>query len=138
MSIPVWVLLGFVGWTIIVLLTTIGVYRWRLILTRKANLYDFPGDEPHGKEWYRRAVRAHANCLENLPLYTAIVVAITVAHIQSVTLDILAIVVLSGRILQTLTHVIFPPSNLSIAIRFTFFMIQLIAMIWMGLYVVLY
>lgn len=135
MSIPVWVLLGFSGWTLLILLGTIGVYRWSHILTRRANLVDFPGDVPHGKEWYRRAMRAHANCIENLPIYTAIVVAITVTHIQSSILNILALTILITRILQSLTHIIFTPSNLTIGFRFCFFLAQIISMIWMGLYI---
>lgn len=137
MTIPVWVLLGFAGWTILLLLSTIAVYRWHLIFTSRANLYDFPGDVPHGKEWYRRAVRAHANCIENLPIYTAIVVAIIVTQMQSQMLDILAIIILIARICQSLTHIIFAPSNVAVAIRFSFFSIQLIAMLWMAIYVVI-
>lgn len=137
MTIPVWVLIGFALWTILILISTIGVYRWHLIFTRRANLYDFPGDAPHGTEWYRRAVRAHANCIENLPIYTAIVVAIIVTNVQSPTLDILAITILIARICQSLTHIIFTPTNAGIAIRFSFFSIQLIAMLWMALYVII-
>jgi hypothetical protein len=33
MTIPLWVLLGFAGWTLVVLSGTIGVYRWFSILT---------------------------------------------------------------------------------------------------------
>lgn len=135
MSIPVWVLLGFAGWTLLILVATIGVYRWRLVLKGKANLFDFPADIPHGTEWYRRAMRAHANCIENLPVYTAIVFTITVTNLQATILDVLAIVLLIARILQSLTHIIFTMNNCTIAIRFGFFTIQLISMIWMGLYV---
>jgi hypothetical protein len=28
-------------------------------------------DVPQGNEWYQRAMRAHMNCVENLPIYTA-------------------------------------------------------------------
>jgi hypothetical protein len=28
MPIPVWVLLGFAAWTLLILFTTVGVYRW--------------------------------------------------------------------------------------------------------------
>jgi len=33
MPIPVWVLLGFAAWTLFILFTTVGVYRWSRILT---------------------------------------------------------------------------------------------------------
>lgn len=134
MSIPLWVLLGFAGWTILILLSTIAIYRWRLILTGRANLYDFPADVPHGQDWYRRAMRAHANCLENLPIYTAIVVPIALYHIDSGVLNALAIIILIARIFQSLTHILFAFTNLTVGVRFVFFATQLVAMIWMGIY----
>jgi hypothetical protein len=36
MTIPVWVLLGFAAWTLLTLVTTVGVYRWARILTSRA------------------------------------------------------------------------------------------------------
>ena len=33
MPIPVWVLLGFAAWTLLILFTAVGVYRWSRILT---------------------------------------------------------------------------------------------------------
>jgi hypothetical protein len=48
MTIPVWVLLLFAGWTLATLLGTVGVYRWSGILTRHAALSDFRADEPYG------------------------------------------------------------------------------------------
>jgi len=76
MSIPVWVLLGFAGWTLVTLLGSDGVYRWSQILTKRATMSEWRADLPQGSEWYQRAMRAHANCVENLAVYAAIVVAI--------------------------------------------------------------
>jgi hypothetical protein len=56
MTIPLWVLLGFAGWTLTVLMCTVGVYRWSRILTGRAKLNEFPADLPHGDDWYRRAI----------------------------------------------------------------------------------
>jgi uncharacterized MAPEG superfamily protein len=134
-SIPVWVLLGFAAWTIFVLLGTIGWYRWSRILTGRAAIMDFQTDQPQGIDWYRRAIRAHANCLENLPIYTAVVVAIIATGTQSRALDQLAVVLLIARICQTVVHVAFPPTNIATSVRFTFFAAQLISMIWMGVIV---
>jgi MAPEG family len=77
MPITLWVLLGFAAWTLLLLFATVGVYRWTRILTGRATIAAWRVDEPQGSEWYRRAVRAHMNCVENLPIYTAIVVALT-------------------------------------------------------------
>ena len=38
MNIPILVLLAFAAWTLLTLTATIGVYRWRLILTGAASV----------------------------------------------------------------------------------------------------
>lgn len=135
MTIPLWVLLGFAGWTLAVLLGTIGIYRWSRILTGRAKLNEFPADIPHGDDWYRRAMRSHANCLENLPIYTAIVVVIVATGLRSSILDSLAILLLIARVMQTIIHIGFKQSIVVVGIRFFFFFIQLICMICMGIVV---
>ena len=135
MTIPVWVLLGFAGWTLLTLFVTIGWYRWSRILTGRAEIKDFRADEQQGSEWYRRAMRAHANCLENLPLYTALVVAIVASGARSATLDWLAILLLAARICQTTVHVAFVPTNFATTVRFIFFAVQVACMVGMGLLV---
>jgi uncharacterized MAPEG superfamily protein len=62
-------------------------------------------DEIQGTDWYRRALRAHANCLENLPIYTAVVIALLVTGASSRWLDVLAIVLLIARIAQSTLHI---------------------------------
>lgn len=132
MTIPLWVLLGFAGWTVAVLLSTVGVYRWSRILTGRAKLNEFPADMLHGDDWYRRAMRSHANCLENLPIYTAIVVVIVATDTRSPILDILATLLLFARIMQTIIHIGFKQSNMVVGFRFAFFFTQLICTIGMG------
>jgi uncharacterized MAPEG superfamily protein len=137
MSVPVWVLLGFAGWTLAALFGSVGVYRWSRILTRQANLTEFPADQPHGAEWYRRALRAHANSVENLPVYAAIVVAIEASGVASPVLDGLAVVLLVARIAQTVVHIAFQQTNAVIGVRFACFFTQAICMFAMGILVVL-
>ena len=76
MTVPVWMLLGFAAWTVILLSATVGVYRWCRILTGRVQIRDFRADQVEGEDWYRRAMRAHANCVENLPVFGAIVLAL--------------------------------------------------------------
>jgi len=133
MTVPVWVLLGFAFWTLITLLGSVGVYRWGRILTGRARLNEFPADVPHGSDWYRRAMRAHANCVENLPVYAAIVVAIIASGVQSKTLDVLAIILLVARVFQTITHIAFEPTNTMVGVRFAFYFTQLVCLFWMGI-----
>jgi uncharacterized MAPEG superfamily protein len=133
MTIPVLMLFAFAGWTVLTLLGSIGVYRWSLILTGRANLNEFPGDKPHGAGWYRRAMRAHANCVENLPVYAALVIVINVSSVAGSVLDSLAIGVLAARIPQTVVHIAFPETNLTVGVRFAFFFVQLLCFLGMGI-----
>jgi len=134
-SVPVWVLLGFAAWTLVTLFTTVGWYRWSRILTRRAQLSEFRADVVHGDDWYRRAMRAHANCVENLPVYGAVVVAMLATGVQGQSLDALAIILLAARICQTVTHIAFEPTNIVVGVRFAFFLTQAICMISMGIIV---
>jgi uncharacterized MAPEG superfamily protein len=132
MTIPLWVLLGFAAWTLLTLFTTVGIYRWTRILTGRVAVADWRADEPQGSEWYRRAVRAHMNCVENLPVYTALVVVLLAIHAETPVLDALAIIILVARILQTLIHLSLEQTNTVAAMRFACFFIQALCMIAMG------
>jgi uncharacterized MAPEG superfamily protein len=96
MTIPLLVLFGFAAWTILTLFGSIGVYRWSRILTGRASIAEWRADIPQGCDWYQRAMRAHMNCVENLPIYTAIVVALIALDFQSSTIDRLAIAMLAS------------------------------------------
>lgn len=137
MSIPVWAVLAFAMWTIALLIFTIGVQRWSLILTGRAELKSFRADEPHGSPFYRRAMRAHANCIENLPVFGSIVLAIEVSGAHSSTLDALAVSAMVARIGQTGAHLV-SGSNTAVGVRFAFLAVQLVAFFWMGALVALH
>jgi uncharacterized MAPEG superfamily protein len=132
MTIPILVLLGFSVWTILTLFGSIGVYRWSRILTGRASIAEWRADRPQGCDWYQRAMRAHMNCVENLPLYTAFVVAIIATGVQSQTIDRLAIAMLAARVCQTLTHIMLAPTNAATALRFAFFLAQPTCMVVIG------
>ena len=74
--VPVWMLVGFATWTVLLLLATVGVYRWSRILTGRMPIRSFRADQIEGADWYIRAMRAHANCVENLPVFGAIVLGV--------------------------------------------------------------
>lgn len=136
MNVPTTVLLAFAGWTVLTLLVGVGIVRWSHILTGRKKLTEFPADVPHGSARYRRAMRAHANCVENLPVLGAVVVAIDVAGLHLATLDVLAVVYLAARVLQTVTHVVFEETQPTVAVRFAFFLTQIVCVVWMGALVV--
>jgi uncharacterized MAPEG superfamily protein len=131
-TIPVAVLLAFAGWTLATLFVAIGWYRWSRIFAGAAAINEFEGDAGRPAGWYQRAHRAHANCLENLPLYTALVVAIVAAGAAHPALDALSLVLLAARIGQTVTHVVFTQTRVAVAVRFTFYFMQLACMVTMG------
>jgi uncharacterized MAPEG superfamily protein len=136
MTIPVLVLLGFAAWTLLTLFGSIGVYRWSRILTGRASICEWRADLPQGSDWYQRAMRAHMNCIENLPLYTAIVVALVATGVQSPTIDRLAVAILAARVGQTVVHIAFPPTNALASLRFVLFFAQALCMIAIGAIIV--
>ena len=137
MTLPQWILLGFAAWTLVVLFGTIGVYRWSGILTGRARIYEWHPDTPQGSEWYRRAIRAHLNCIENLPVYGAIVFCASVSHASGAVLDAFALALLAARIGQTTVHIAFAPSALAGSLRFAFYFVQAVCMVAMGISVAL-
>jgi len=129
MSVPVAVLLGFALWTLLSLFGSVGVYRWSRILTRKQEIASFRADRVEGAEWYQRAMRAHANCVENLPVYGAIVLALVASGVASRGIDALAVILLAARVAQTTVHVALPQTNPVVAVRFAFFLVQAVCML---------
>ena len=131
MTIPVWMLLGFATWTALLLLFTIGIYRWSRIFSGRVAIRDFPADAAGGEEWYRRATRAHANCIENLPVFGAIVFALHVGNVTGSLVDGLSVIILVTRIFQSLVHVCFVHTNAVASWRFAFFFAQFICFFWL-------
>jgi uncharacterized MAPEG superfamily protein len=127
MTVPVWMLVGFATWTVLLLLATVGVYRWSRILTERVPIRSFRADQIEGADWYKRAMRAHANCVENLPVFGAIVFALYVANVASIFVNALAIAVLVARIMQSLVHVCFVQTNTMASVRFGFFFVQIVS-----------
>jgi len=125
MTVPVWMLLGFAAWTVILLLTTVGMYRWSRILTGRVAIKDFRSDQIEGEEWYKRAVRAHANCIENLPVFGAIVLALHLGGVRGPAVNWLCISILVARIMQSLIHVSLVQTNSVASLRFVFFFVQI-------------
>jgi len=132
MTTPVAALLAFAVWTVLLLLGTVGIYRWSRILTGRVPIREFRADRIEGDDWYRRAMRAHANCLENLPVFGAIVFALHAGGIASATADRLAIAAVAARVAQSLVHVGFVQTNAVVSVRFAFFFTQLVCFLWMA------
>ena len=124
---PVWMLLGFAAWTVFVLFATIGVYRFTRIFTGRSGMADFPADRIEGDDWYKRSMRAHANCVENLPVFAAIVLAICASAVSGSVVNWLSIAVLVARVMQSSIHICLIQTNAVVTVRFTFFFVQLVS-----------
>ena len=131
MTVPIWMLLGFAAWTVLLLLTTVGVYRWTRILTGRVPISEFRADRVEGLDWYKRAMRAHANCVENLPVFGAIVFALYAGNVAGTLVDRLAMAILTARVLQSTLHVSVVQTDRVVAVRFAFFIAQIIAFLWL-------
>jgi uncharacterized MAPEG superfamily protein len=129
MTIPIWMLLGFAAWTVLLLAATVGVYRWTRILSGRASVSSFRADQVEGEDWYRRSMRAHANCIENLPVFGAIVLALYVGAVRGPVIDVLSIVVLASRVLQSLVHVSHVQTDAFVAVRFSLLSVQLLSFV---------
>ncbi|MBK5302186.1 MULTISPECIES: MAPEG family protein [Gammaproteobacteria] len=126
MTIPMWMLLGFATWTLLLLMATVGVYRWVRILFSNVPIASFRCDQLEGEDWYRRGIRAHANCVENLPVFGAIVLVISTLGVDDPAVSYLSVIVLIARVCQSLVHVSHVQTNTFVAVRFAFFLVQLV------------
>jgi uncharacterized MAPEG superfamily protein len=126
MTIPMWMLLGFASWTLSLLMATVGVYRWARILLCNAPIASFRSDRLEGADWYQRGTRAHANCVENLPVFGAIVLVITSIGLRGGAVDTLCIIVLVARVCQSMVHLSYAQTNAIVAVRFSLFSVQLV------------
>jgi len=134
MTTPLYALMGFVFWTVGTVLA-IGAVRVSQVLAGKAAPTSFPAGQPHGSERYWRLNRAHANCVENLPLFAAVVLTGHVAGLTAGAFATAAQIYVAARVGQTLTHVA-SGGVFAVNVRFAFFATQLVCLIWMALMVV--
>jgi uncharacterized MAPEG superfamily protein len=122
MTIPLWCLLGFVAWTLLLLLGLAGARVSQVAMGGKQP-NEFPAGVPHGGDAYWRLNRAHLNCIENLPLFASVVVVGTLAGLKDPLFATLSQVYLGARIGQSVVH-LSSGSNLAIDLRFTCFLVQ--------------
>ena len=124
-------LLGFAAWTVLLLIATVGTYRWSRVLTGAARIASFRADQIEGAGWYQRGMRAHANCIENLSVFGAIVLALQAGNISGPLVNWLSIAILAARIVQSLVHVCFVQTDAIVSVRFGFFSVQIASFIWL-------
>ena len=134
MHTPLLCLLGFVMWTVAVANLGVVAVRVVAIVSGTAPAEGYPADVPHGSDRYRRTMRAHLNCVENLPLFAAVVLTGTLVHAGSPRMDALALTYVAARALQSVIHVA-SGAPAAIKARFTCHVIQLVCLGWMTMLV---
>jgi len=121
-------LLGFIAWTLL-LLVIMETIRSRLVLTGAVAANGFQPDNANLSPFMQRLARAHANCLEGLPVFGGLLLVAAVAGRTAVT-DPLAWVLLGARVVQSLIHLA-STSPAAVTARFTAFAVQMgIAVYW--------
>jgi uncharacterized MAPEG superfamily protein len=126
-----WALLGFTVWTIALVIGGIGATRIKLVLTKQARANSFDPRVPHGSERYQRSMRAHLNCVENLPIFAALVLLGTAHSMTDWHFQTAALAVLPARVLQSSVHIA-SGRNRAVLARFVFFSVQLICFLVMA------
>lgn len=115
-------LVGFVAWSLS-LLVLMEIIRSKLVLAKAMPANGFTPDNSNLSPFMQRLTRAHANCVEGLPVFGGLMVAAVLAGKSSMT-DPLAYVFLGARILQSAIH-LSSPSALAVTLRFSAFAVQM-------------
>ncbi|MFN2375898.1 MAG: MAPEG family protein [Candidatus Binatia bacterium] len=134
MTTPLYALMGFVFWTVF-LVIAIGVVRVGQVASGKAAVNGFPAGQPHGTDSYWRMNRAHMNCVENLPLFAAVVLTGHVSGLTAGTFATLSQVYVVARVAQTVIHVS-SGSAMAVNLRFVSFLVQVGCLLCMAVMVV--
>lgn len=127
-NLSVVVLTALIAWALL-LLVLMELLRARLVLMKSVASNAFQPDNANLSPFMQRLARAHANCVEGLPIFGGLLVVALLTD-QTVITDPLAPYLLAARIVQSLAHL----ASLRVALvnlRFTAFMVQVvIAVYW--------
>ena len=124
MTTPLFCLTLFALWTVTLLLAGVGPYRVIQVVVHKAKPNAFPPGTPHGPDWYQRLMRAHMNCVENLPVFASLVIVGHLVGLRDGTFATLCQVFIGARVCQTLAHIA-SGRSMVVNVRFGFFLVQL-------------
>lgn len=121
-------LTGFISWALF-LLVLMEIIRSQLVIRGKVIPNEFTPDNANLSPFMQRLSRAHANCVEGLPIFGGLLLVAIVTDRSSIT-DSLAYVFLASRIIQSLVHMC-SVSPRAVTTRFIAFSVQMvIAVYW--------
>lgn len=122
------VLVGLCAWTLLLLVLMEGL-RSQLVFNKTVASNAFKPDNANLSPFMQRLARAHANCVESLPVFAALLL-LAIATSRTAITDPLAPWLLLARIVQSSVHL----ASLSVAavnVRFAAFAVQVaIAVYW--------
>ncbi|WP_223455724.1 MAPEG family protein [Pseudomonas sp. GL-RE-20] len=122
-------LTGFIGWTL-ALLILMELLRGGLAVLKRIPTNEFKPDNSNLSPFMQRLARAHANCVEGLPLFGGLLLLALATDQTSIT-DSLAFPLLAARVAQSSLH-LYSLSIPVVNVRFGCFAIQLaIAVYWL-------
>ena len=122
------VLTGFIAWALL-LLVLMEALRSQLVLQGKVPANGFAPDNAGLTPFMQRLARAHANCVEGLPIFGGLLLVAIVTDRATVT-DPLAYHFLASRVFQSLVHLA-SLSAAAVMVRFTAFAVQMaIGLYW--------
>lgn len=115
-------LTGFITWALFLLVLMESI-RTKMVLAREMAPNRFVTDNANLSPFMQRLARAHANCVEGLPIFGGLMVVALITDNTGVT-DGLAYVFLFFRLLQSLIH-LSSLSSLAVTLRFSAFAVQM-------------
>jgi uncharacterized MAPEG superfamily protein len=115
-------LTGFIAWALL-LLVLMEIIRSQLVLRRKVPANGFTPDNASLSPFMQRLARAHANCVEGLPIFGGLLLVAIATGRSSIT-DSLAYVFLACRVFQSLVHLV-SLSATAVTVRFAAFAVQM-------------
>lgn len=122
------VLALFIAWTLL-LLVVMEVLRSRLVVTGRMAPNAFQPDNANLSPFMQRLARAHANCVESLPVFGGLLVLALITGRAGIT-DPLAPWLLAARVVQSSIHLA-SLSPAAVTARFSAFAVQMaIAVYW--------
>jgi uncharacterized MAPEG superfamily protein len=114
---------GFIAWSLF-LLVLMEAIRARLVLAKVVPANGFTPDNSNLSPFMQRLARAHANCVEGLPISGGLMLLAVVAGKSAIT-DPLALFFLATRVLQSLVH-LSSVSASAVTARFALFAVQMV------------
>lgn len=126
-SATVTALTAFIAWALALLLW-MEIIRSKLVLSKQVPANAFVPDNANLSPFMQRLARAHANCLEGLPIFGGLMLVAIATSRTSLT-DPLAYLLLAARIAQSTIHLA-STSAIAVTLRFCAFAVQLGIATW--------